>query len=209
MGTLASIKGELFWHSFIFSNIKFPSTKEYWNSQFIIEFTLWLNILPGKKKTNGRLKRCKLYSRRYLKLFSFFNIFLQLCVHTNPIHFKIMYYTFFLIQFIIKKCFMNYIWDLKAHKHVQHEHIVGIWPEHACQRNSSFLWCDRSWEYHCCKSYQLTIGQLKRKWEVIIRELPKAVGDENRSFLDKKLHCSSQMTEKLRRLIFRDTLKDW
>ena len=79
----------------------------------------------GKKKTNGRLKRCKLYSRRYLKLFSFFNIFLQLCVHTNPIHFKIMCYTFFLIQFIIKKHFMNYIWDLKAHKHVQHEHIVG------------------------------------------------------------------------------------
>ena len=78
-----------------------------------------------KKKTNGRLKRCKLYSRRYLKLFSFFNIFLQLCVHTNPIHFKIMCYTFFLIQFIIKKHFMNYIWDLKAHKHVQHEHIVG------------------------------------------------------------------------------------
>ena len=36
-----------------------------------------------------------------------------------------MYYTFFLIQFIIKKYFMNYIWDLKAHKHVQHEHIVG------------------------------------------------------------------------------------
>ena len=79
----------------------------------------------GKKKTNGRLKRCKLYSRRYLKLFSFFNIFLQLCVHTNPIHFKIMYYTFFLIQFIIKKYFMNYLWDLKAHKHVQHEHILG------------------------------------------------------------------------------------
>ena len=36
-----------------------------------------------------------------------------------------MYYTFFLIQFIIKKYFMNYIWDLMAHKHVQHEHIVG------------------------------------------------------------------------------------
>ena len=60
-----------------------------------------------------------------LNFFSFFNIFLQLCVHTNPIHFKIMYYTFFLIQFIIKKYFMNYKWDLKAHKHVQHEHIVG------------------------------------------------------------------------------------
>ena len=47
-------------------------------------------------------------------------IFLQLRVHTNPIHFKIMYYTFFHIQFIIKKFFfMDYIWDLTADKHLQ------------------------------------------------------------------------------------------
>ena len=30
-----------------------------------------------------------------------------------------MYYTCFLIQFVIKKLFGDYIWDLKANKHVQ------------------------------------------------------------------------------------------
>ena len=61
-----------------------------------------------------------LYLYQCLKLFSFFNIFLQLRVHTSSIHFKIMYYTFFHIQFIIKKFFfMDYIWDLTADKHVQ------------------------------------------------------------------------------------------
>ena len=68
---------------------------------------------------NSRLERSKLYSCQYLKLFSFFNIFLQLRVRTNPIHLKIMYYTCFLAQFVIKKLFVDYIWDLKANKHVQ------------------------------------------------------------------------------------------
>ena len=68
---------------------------------------------------------------------------------------------------------------------MQHEHIVGYMAWTCMWEKQFIFWCDRSWEYHCCKSYQPTFGQLKRKWEVIIRELPKAVGDENRSFLDK------------------------
>ena len=42
-----------------------------------------------------------------------------------------------------------------------------------------FLWCNRSWECDCCRTYKLTIGQLKRK--CIIKEWPMAIGDEHRS----------------------------
>ena len=44
------------------------------------------------------------------------------------------------------------------------------------------MWCDRSWECDCCRTYKLTIGQLKRK--CIIKEWPKAIGDEHRSVFD-------------------------
>ena len=143
------------------------------------------------------------------KTFFIFLIFSYNCAYTNPIHLKIMYYTCFLIKFVIKKLFGDYIWDLKANKRVQRwaywkvccliihlretVHFCGV-----IDRESVTVVGRTNWRLdNLSKSGKSSSENDQKRSETKIDIILT---------LDKKLQYSGQMTEKLRRLIFRDTV---
>ena len=120
-----------------------------------------------------------------------------------------MYYTCFLIQFVIKKLFGDYIWDLKANKHVQR---WAYWKV-CC------LIIHLRETVHFCgvidRESVTVVGRANWRLDNLSKSgKSSSENDQKRSetkidiflTLDKKLQYSGQMTEKLRRLIFRDTV---